>query len=247
MNVDYNARENEIAIPLGKNSLHHSISGTLSIPKDSKGLVIFAHGSGSGRHSPRNRYVSLVLNNDGVSTLLLDLLTEEEEKRDHVTREHRFDISLLAERLIAVTDWLIEQPNIKGKILGYFGASTGAAAALIAADNRPDNISAIVCRGGRVDLAPNHTPLKNIKCPTLFIVGEKDQQVIEWNQQTLDKYLENVEKKKMVIIPGATHLFEERGKLEEVAKKASGWFRCYFQIKEHETSKDNSRSVQRLT
>jgi putative phosphoribosyl transferase len=243
MNVHDNTSENEIAIPLGKSSLHHSISGNLSIPKDSKGLVIFAHGSGSGRYSPRNRYVSNVLNKDGVSTLLLDLLTEEEEKRDNVTREHRFDVKLLAERLVAVTDWLLEQPNTKGKILGYFGASTGAAAALIAADNRPDDISAVVSRGGRVDLATNYVSLKNIKCPTLFIVGEKDQQIIEWNQQTLDKYLENVEKKKMVIIPGATHLFEEKGKLEEVAKKASGWFRCYFQIKEHETSK-NSRSVQ---
>jgi putative phosphoribosyl transferase len=236
MNVDDNASGHDIAIPLDKRS-YHIISGNLSIPKGSKGLVIFAHGSGSGRYSPRNRYVSQVLNNDGVSTLLLDLLTEEEEKRDTMTREHRFDIKLLAERLVAVTDWLLEQPDTKGKILGYFGASTGAAAALIAADNRPDNISAIVSRGGRVDLASNYTHLRNIRCPTLFIVGEKDQQIIEWNQQTLDKYLENVEKKKMAIIPGATHLFEESGKLEEVAKKASGWFRCYFQIKEHEASK----------
>jgi pimeloyl-ACP methyl ester carboxylesterase len=121
----------------------------------------------------------------------------------------------------------------KDKILGYFGASTGAAAALIAADKRSDNVSAIVSRGGRVDLAYKHTNLKNINCPTLFIVGEKDEPIIKLNQNVLDNYLENVEKKKMIIISGASHLFEESGKLEEVAQKASGWFRCYFQIKEH--------------
>jgi putative phosphoribosyl transferase len=232
MNFDYQLREKHIRIPIRQDSKKYYIESILTIPKDSKGLVIFVHGSGSGRYSHRNQYVSKVLNKDGVSTLLLDLLTETEEKTDDLTREYRFNIELLADRLISVTDWLIEQGNIRNMILGYFGASTGAAAALIAADKRPKNISAIVSRGGRVDLSYRYVSLKNIICPTLFIVGEKDIQIIEWNRQVLDNYLENVAKKKMVIIQGASHLFEESGKLEEVAKKASGWFRCYFQIKE---------------
>jgi dienelactone hydrolase len=225
--------ENAIEISIGENSKDLKIEGNLAIPKDSRGLVIFAHGSGSGRHSPRNQYVAEILNNDGVSTLLLDLLTEEEEKVDSLTREHRFNIELLANRLTSVTDWLLEQENTKEKILGYFGASTGAAAALIAADNRPNDISAIVSRGGRVDLSLKYSTLKSVNCPTLFLVGEKDKQVIELNKKVLDHHLEKVKNKKLVIIPGAGHLFEEQGKLEEVAKKSSGWFRCYFQIKEH--------------
>ena len=237
MNNNIKININEITIPLIKNNRHFHIQGILAIPEDSKGLVIFAHGSGSGRHSSRNQYVANVLNNYGVSTLLLDLLTEEEEKVDNMTREHRFDIELLADRLTSVTDWLLQQEMTKDKILGYFGASTGAAAALIAADKRPDYVSVIVSRGGRVDLANKNTNLKNIKCPTLFIVGEKDDSIVKLNQNILDNYLENVEKKKMIIIPGASHLFEESGKLEEVAQKASGWFRCYFQIKEHSLNK----------
>ena len=228
--------ENAIEISIGENSKDLKIEGNLAIPKDSRGLVIFAHGSGSGRHSPRNQYVAEILNNDGVSTLLLDLLTEEEEKVDSLTSEHRFNIELLANRLTSVTDWLLEQENTKEKILGYFGASTGAAAALIAADKRPDDISAIVSRGGRVDLSLKYSTLKSVNCPTLFIVGEKDKQVIEWNKKVLDDHLEKVKNKKLAIIPGAGHLFEEQGKLEEVAKKSSGWFRCYFQIKEHLTN-----------
>lgn len=237
MSNDIKIKIDEIAIPLIKDNRHFHIQGILAIPEYSKGLVIFAHGSGSGRQSPRNQYVANVLNNYGVSTLLLDLLTEEEEKVDDMTREYRFDIELLADRLTSVTDWLLKQEMTKDKILGYFGASTGAAAALIAADKRSDDISAIVSRGGRVDLACRYTNLKNIKCPTLFIVGEKDDSVVKLNQDVLDNYLENVEKKKMIIIPGASHLFEESGKLEEVAQKASGWFRCYFQIKEHSLNK----------
>ncbi len=233
MDFDYPLKEKNISLPIRHDSEKYNIESILTIPKDSKGLVIFAHGSGSGRHSQRNQYVSKVLNKDGVSTLLLDLLTEEEGKTDELTREYRFNIELLADRLISVTDWLIQQGNIRNMILGYFGASTGAAAALIAADKRPKNISAIVSRGGRVDLSYRYASLKNISCPTLFIVGEKDIQIIEWNRQVLDNYLKNVAKKKMIIIQGASHLFEESGKLEEVAKKASGWFRCFFQIKEH--------------
>ena len=237
MNNDNKIEKKSITISLNKNNHIYNIQGDLIIPKDSKELVIFAHGSGSGRHSARNKYVAKVLNDYGISTLLIDLLTEDEEKVDDITREYRFDIELLADRLISITDWLLKQENTKDKILGYFGASTGAAAALIAADKRSENVSAIVSRGGRVDLASKHTSLKNITCPTLFILGEKDNQVIELNQHILNNYLEKVEKKKMIIIPGASHLFEEHGKLEEVAAKASGWFRCYFQIKEHAIKK----------
>jgi dienelactone hydrolase len=226
--------ENIARIPINNDS-REKIEGILTIPKSSKSLVIFAHGSGSGRFSPRNHYVSRVLNNDGVSTLLVDLLTEREERKDFVTKEYRFNIPLLGDRLIAVTDWVLNQNNQLNNLnntLGYFGASTGSAAALIAADKRYNNISAIVSRGGRVDLALKYTSLRQIKCPTLFLVGENDHPVIEWNRQIIDKQLINVDKKKLIIIPQSNHLFEEPGKLEEVAKYASGWFRCYFQIKE---------------
>ncbi len=238
--MDNKINENAITISIREDYKDLKINGNLTIPKDSKGLVIFAHGSGSGRHSSRNQFVAEILNNDGLSTLLLDLLTEEEEKVDVLTREYRFNIELLADRLISVTDWLLKQENTKKKILGYFGASTGAAAALIAADKRPDNISAIVSRGGRVDLSSKYASLKSINCPTLFIVGEKDEQIIELNKKVLDNHLEKVEKKKIIIIPGASHLFEEHGKLEEVSKKSSGWFRCYFQIKEQHMNNNNN-------
>ena len=226
--------ENIVRIPINNDS-GEKIEGILNIPKSSKSLVIFAHGSGSGRYSPRNQYVSRVLNDNGISTLLVDLLTEREERKDFVTKEYTFNIPLLGDRLIAVTDWVLNQNNQLNNLnntLGYFGASTGSAAALIAADKRYNNISAIVSRGGRVDLSLKYTSLKQIKCPTLFLVGENDHPVIEWNRQILDKQLINVDKKKLIIIPQSSHLFEEPGKLEEVAKYASGWFRCYFQIKE---------------
>jgi putative phosphoribosyl transferase len=226
--------ENIVRIPINEKS-REKIQGILTIPKSSKSLVIFAHGSGSGRYSPRNQYVSRVLNKNGISTLLVDLLTEGEERKDFVTKEYRFNIPLLGDRLIAVTDWVLNQNNQfnnLNKTLGYFGASTGSAAVLIAADKRYNNISAIVSRGGRVDLALKYTSLSQIKCPTLFLVGENDHPVIKWNQQIIDKQLINVNKKRLIIIPQSSHLFEEPGKLEEVAKYASGWFRCYFQIKE---------------
>jgi putative phosphoribosyl transferase len=235
--------ENIVRIPINNDS-REKIEGILTIPKSSKSLVIFAHGSGSGRYSPRNQYVSRVLNNNGVSTLLVDLLTEREERKDFVTKEYRFNIPLLGDRLIAVTDWVLNQNNQLNNLnntLGYFGASTGSAAALIAADKRYNNISAIVSRGGRVDLALKYTSLRQIKCPTLFLVGENDHPVIEWNRQIIDKQLINVDKKKLIIIPQSSHLFEEPGKLEEVAKYASGWFRCYFQIKEkNDTNKSKN-------
>jgi dienelactone hydrolase len=203
----------------------------LTIPKGAEGIVVFAHGSGSSRHSPRNQYVAKVLNDAGLATLLTDLLTSQEEEVDVLTREFRFNIELLAKRLIAVTDWLIQNPETKGLIVGYFGASTGAAAALIAAAERANIISAIVSRGGRPDLAGSNF-LKKVEAPTLFIVGERDVPVIGMNENAI-RQLEKVEKKKLKIVPGATHLFEEPGTLEEVARLARGWFQCYFLIKKH--------------
>jgi dienelactone hydrolase len=211
-----------------------TIEGLLTIPTGAQGIVLFSHGSGSSRHSPRNQYVARVLQDAGLATLLIDLLTVEEEKEDLITREHRFNIRLLAKRLIAATDWLAQQADTQNLIVGYFGASTGAAAALIAGAERANIISAIVSRGGRPDLAGSEA-LKNVKAPTLFIVGEKDIQVIDLNKDVL-KQLQRVEKKKLVVIPGATHLFEEPGTLEEVARIAKGWFQCYFLIKKHKSN-----------
>jgi dienelactone hydrolase len=201
------------------------IEGDLTIPNntiDAKGIVIFAHGSGSSRHSPRNQYVAQVLNNAGIATLLIDLLTKEEEKIDDVTREHRFNISLLARRLLASTDWVVQYPKIRNLNIGYFGASTGAAAALVAASERPNVISAIVSRGGRPDLAGQQV-LNRIQAPTLLIVGENDKQVIHLNENALKQLSRLEKKKKIVIIPGATHLFEEPGTLAGL--NASFWRR----------------------
>ncbi|MGE3859803.1 MAG: dienelactone hydrolase family protein [Nitrososphaeraceae archaeon] len=223
-----------IGIPIDKNT-NEKLEGSLIIPESSNGLIIFVHGSGSSRYSTRNKFVSDFFNKDGLSTLLIDLLTEKEEKKDNITKEYRFNIPLLANRLLSITDWVLHNDNeLKSvsRLLGYFGASTGATASLIAADKISDKISAIVSRGGRVDLASGYTSLTQITCPILFLVGENDSPVIEWNKKVIEKQLINVKKKKMVIIPGASHLFDEPGKLEEVAKYASGWFRCYFQIKE---------------
>ena len=207
------------------------IEGNLTIPKtfdkDVKGIVIFAHGSGSSRHSLRNKYVAKVLNDAGIATLLIDLLTSEEEKVDDYTREHRFNIKLLARRLLAATDWISQNEKYRNLKIGYFGASTGAAASLVAAAERSNLVYAIVSRGGRPDLADSDI-LNNIESPTLLIVGEKDEQVIELNEMALKQLTKIEKKKKIVIIPKATHLFEEPGTLEEVAKVASGWFQCFF-------------------
>jgi dienelactone hydrolase len=207
------------------------IEGNLTIPKtidkDVKGIVIFAHGSGSSRHSPRNKYVAKVLNDAGIVTLLIDLLTSEEEKVDDYTLEHRFNIKLLARRLLAATDWISQNEKYRNLKIGYFGASTGAAASLVAAAERSNLVYAIVSRGGRPDLADSDI-LNNIESPTLLIVGEKDEQVIELNEMALKQLTKIEKKKKIVIIPNATHLFEEPGTLEEVAKVASGWFQCFF-------------------
>jgi putative phosphoribosyl transferase len=214
-------------------STNTKLEGNLIVPKAAEGIVVFAHGSGSSRHSPRNQYVAQVLNNAGLATLLTDLLTREEEEVDIKTRQHRFNIDLLSKRLVAVTDWITQNPDTQKLFVGYFGASTGAAAALVAAAERGNIISAIVSRGGRPDLAGSQA-LKNVQAPTLFIVGEKDIQVIDMNESAM-KQLDKVERKKLKIVPGATHLFEEPGTLEEVARLARGWFQCYFLIKKHST------------
>lgn len=208
----------------------NTIKGDLVLPVSGttiKGIVIFAHGSGSSRHSPRNKYVAQVLNNVGIATLVVDLLTVEEETVDNLTKEHRFNIVLLAQRLISCTDWILQNPELKNLKIGYFGASSGTAAALVATAARPNVISAIVSHGGRPDLAGKEL-LDQIEAPTLLIVGENDKTVIELNQNAL-KLLTRIEKKKkLILIPNATHLFEEAGALEEVARRASGWFECFF-------------------
>ena len=217
-----NRKEQSIQIPVGSVSL----SGDLTILEGSLGVVLFAHGSGSGRHSRRNRYVAKVLQDAGLGTLLFDLLTEEEEVIDERTRHLRFDIGLLTNRLVAVTDWLVQNRASSNNLnIAYFGASTGAAAALAAAAKREDIIKAVVSRGGRPDLADPY--LGQVEAPTLLIVGGYDTPVIQMNQEAFDKLQQlSAEKgeKKLVIVPEATHLFEEPGKLEIVAQLASGWF-----------------------
>ncbi len=195
------------------------LHGNLVIPEPSWGLVIFAHGSGSSRHSSRNQYVARVLRDAGLSTLLFDLLTLEEEAEDLITGKQRFDIKLLARRLVGVTDWLQTNEVTRRLRLGYFGASTGAAAALAAAVERPGVVGAVVSRGGRPDLAG--PVLDKVKAPTLLIVGGNDYPVIEMNREALAKL--KVEKQ-LVIVRGATHLFEEPGTLEKAATLARDWF-----------------------
>jgi putative phosphoribosyl transferase len=216
-----------IQIPIGTLSL----SGDLTIKRGSQGIVLFAHGSGSGRHSKRNRYVAKVLQDVGLSTLLFDLLAEEEEIIDEQTRHLRFDIGLLTNRLIAVTEWLFHTlvDNAIQKKIGYFGANTGAAAALAAAAKRVDIIHATVSRGGRPDLAEPY--LDQVKAPTLLIVGGYDTPVIQMNHEAFDRLHQlSAEKgeKKIVIVPEATHLFEEPGKLDMVAQLASKWFASFL-------------------
>lgn len=198
------------------------LEGDLQIPEYARGVVLFAHGSGSSRFSPRNQYVASVLQQAGIGTLLIDLLTRSEEAVDSYTAELRFDINLLAERLAGATDWLRQHPRTIDLNIGYFGASTGAAAALAAAAEH-DDIAAIVSRGGRPDLAG--AALRRVKAPTLLIVGERDFQVIELNRQALAQLRAE---KRMEVVPGATHLFEEPGALEHVAVMARDWFVHYL-------------------
>lgn len=195
------------------------LEGALSVPDGAEGLVLFAHGSGSSRHSPRNNYVAGVLRKSGLATLLMDLLTRDED----IDYETRFDIGLLAERLDAATSWLSEEDSTRRLRTGYFGASTGAAAALMSAARAGDAIGAVVSRGGRPDLAMD--ALAGVSSPTLLIVGGRDDIVIELNRKAYQKI---AAEKEMVIVPGATHLFEEPGALEEVASLAARWFKKYL-------------------
>jgi putative phosphoribosyl transferase len=196
-----------------------TLDGDLTLPEGAVGLVVFAHGSGSSRHSTRNRAVAHALQRRGFATLLLDLLTRDEERIDEQTREYRFDVDLLARRVVTATDWAESNPNLHHLPLGYFGASTGAAAALIAAAERADDIRAIVSRGGRPDLAGDALP--RVSAPTLLIVGENDDVVIELNRDAMHRMRATVQ---LEIVPGATHLFEEPGALERVSDLAAEWF-----------------------
>jgi putative phosphoribosyl transferase len=193
--------------------------GDLVVPAGAAGVVLFAHGSGSSRHSPRNRLVAGALRRVGLATLLLDLLTLAEEERDRVTAELRFDVVLLAERLIAATDLLLAEPATASLPVGLFGASTGAGAALITAAERPETVAAVVSRGGRPDLAGDH--LARVRAPTLLIVGGRDQLVLELNRQAQARL---AAPSRLEVVPGATHLFEEPGALEQVARLAAAWF-----------------------
>jgi dienelactone hydrolase len=203
-----------------------TLEGNLTIPREARGIVLFAHGSGSGRLSPRNRYVAQQLVAAAVATLLIDLLTEDEEAADQYTRHLRFDIGLLAERLGGATDWLTHDPRTAALPIGYFGASTGAGAALVAASERPEAIGAVVSRGGRPDLAGD--ALSVVQAPTLLIVGGDDVPVIRLNREALDQLGSPV--KNLVIVPGASHLFEEPGTLEEVARLAADWFARHLKM-----------------
>jgi putative phosphoribosyl transferase len=206
---------NDVQIQAGRADLF----GNLHIPGEAAALVLFAHGSGSSRHSPRNQFDAHTLNNAGLATLLFDLLTPEEESIDARNAELRFNIGLLAERLVHATKWAKQQEQTRDLRIGYFGSSTGGGAALVAAAEVPDDVGAVVSRGGRPDLADKALP--KVRAPTLLIVGGNDDVVIELNEQARDQMRCEV---KLEIIPGATHLFEEPGALEKVAKLASDWF-----------------------
>jgi dienelactone hydrolase len=223
-----------IHVPAGP----HVLEADLSIPDESYGIVLFAHGSGSGRLSTRNRAVARTLRNHGMGTLLIDLLTESEEKIDFVTRQYRFDIDLLAKRVIQVIDWLASYPETGQLRIGCFGSSTGAAAALIAAAERPESICGVVSRGGRPDMAMH--VLSEVKAPTLFIVGANDHAVIQLNETAYNR-LQSV--KRLEIVPGASHLFEEPGALGTVASLAAEWFSTYLNRGESYSANERSCDV----
>jgi len=213
--------ERLVHVPVGRVRLE----GDLRVPTGAQGAVHFAHGSGSSRHSPRNRFVAEALNAAGLGTLLIDLLTPEEEAVDLRTAHLRFDIGLLAERLVGAADWLAAQPDTAHLRVGYFGASTGGGAALVAAAERPELVGAVVSRGGRPDLAGAALP--DVRAPTLLIVGGRDLPVIEMNRAAFEQ-LEC--EKRLEIVPGATHLFEEPGALEQVARLARDWFARHLRL-----------------
>jgi putative phosphoribosyl transferase len=222
----------EIQIPSGE----LTFTGDLTIPRDATGVVLFAHGSGSSRHSARNQFVARTISNAGLGTLLFDLLTREEEAIDTYTRHLRFDIGLLAERLINATSWL--EGEFDYIRVGYFGASTGAAAALVAAAELGQIIGAVVSRGGRPDLAADSLPL--VKAPTLLIVGGLDYPVIEMNRHA---YASLRCEKEIEIVPGATHLFEEPGTLDQVAHLAANWFQTHLANRRRSASESQERYV----
>lgn len=213
--------EHEIKIPLEKDDVR--LEGNLYIPENAQGLVLFAHGSGSSRFSPRNRYVAQYLNKGAYATLLFDLLTRSEESTDLITANLRFDIDMLSRRLLGVTEWIARNPDTGNFPIGYFGASTGAAAALVASTDFYD-VKAIVSRGGRPDMAG--PKLKKVNAPTLLIVGGEDYVVIDLNRRALEEL--RTPAKKIEIVPGATHLFEEVGALDEVSRLAVDWFIQYL-------------------
>jgi putative phosphoribosyl transferase len=199
------------------------LQGTLGVPDRASGVILFAHGSGSSRFSQRNRFVARVLRDANLGTLLLDLLSPEEERIDEVTRHHRFDIRMLANRLVAAIDWLADEPDTAALPVGLFGASTGGGAALVAAAQRPGRVRAVVSRGGRPDLAADALPL--VDAPTLLIVGERDEPVIDLNERARAAMHGHV---RLEIVPRATHLFEEPGALEQVAQQARDWFTTHL-------------------
>jgi putative phosphoribosyl transferase len=213
---DTTRSQREIVVPAGAAEL----AGTLRMPAGADGIVLFAHGSGSSRHSPRNVFVADSLQAAGFATLLFDLLTGAEEQVDRYTRQHRFDIALLAERLVHATRWVDSEQDLRGMPLGYFGASTGSAAALIAAATLGTRAGAVVSRGGRPDLAGSDA-LARVRAATLLIVGGRDEVVLDLNRRAYEVLRGDRE---LVIVPGATHLFEEPGTLEAVARHAADWF-----------------------
>lgn len=210
----------DVLIPSGKVQLE----GELNVPAGASGVVLFAHGSGSSRHSPRNKFVARTLHESGVGTLLFDLLTRDEEEEERYTRHLRFDIDLLSGRLIDATSWIKKQTDVQNLQIGYFGSSTGAAAALVAAAELGEQIAVVVSRGGRPDLAGASLP--KVKAPTLLIVGGRDEQVIALNWDAHDRLRCE---KRVEIVDRATHLFEEPGTLEEVARLAAEWFKGHFE------------------
>jgi dienelactone hydrolase len=218
---DYDDDQLERTISFGIRAV--VLEGTLGVPPSATGVVLFAHGSGSSRFSPRNRFVARTFRDAGLATLLLDLLSKDEEDVDELTRQHRFDIPMLAERLIAAIDWLKQERDTAELPIGLFGASTGGAAALVAAAQRPDQVSAVVSRGGRADLAGESLPL--VVAPTLLIVGGLDDVVISLNERARSAMRAEV---RLEIVAGATHLFEEPGTLERVAELARDWFRQHL-------------------
>jgi putative phosphoribosyl transferase len=213
-------RKTPVAVPIDGQSL----PGDLGMPPDPRGIVLFAHGSGSSRHSPRNQHVARTLERRHLATLLIDLLTPEEEAIDDRTAEYRFDIPMLADRLVTIVDWLRRRTDTASLPIGLFGASTGGGAALIAAAERPREIAAVVSRGGRPDLA--EAALLKVTTPTLLIVGGFDAPVIQMNRDAMKQMRGDV---KLEIVPGATHLFEEPGTLERVAELAGTWFAQHLQ------------------